>query len=50
MLWTVAEHNIHGACARLAAWVAWLRTGTAAVEEMLKVLGISEGQSVEAKA
>jgi protoporphyrinogen/coproporphyrinogen III oxidase len=27
-----------------------VRTGTAAVEEMLKALGISEGQSVEAKA
>ena len=30
MHWTAAEHGIRSACARLAAWAAWLPNGTAA--------------------
>jgi signal transduction histidine kinase len=40
MLWTVAEHNIHGACARLAAWAARLRTGTAAGPPLARVASV----------
>ena len=40
MLWTVAEHNIHGACARLAAWAAWLRTGTVAGPPLARVASV----------
>ena len=37
MRWTAAEHSIHGACARLAAWAARLPIGTGAGPSLAKL-------------
>ena len=40
MRWTVAEHSIRGACARLAAWAAWLPSGTVAGPPLARLASV----------
>jgi signal transduction histidine kinase len=40
MRWTVAEHDIRGACARLAAWAASLPTGMAAGPSLARLASV----------
>ena len=40
MRWTAAEHSIRGARARLAAWAAWLPSGTAAGPPLARLAAV----------